>query len=120
MLTPEEKTEILSMSPEDKRELLIELLTEAWELGEWIDWNDMEDQTIEEMFDVLFTENVSERESKINWYVAKERKLAMEHHNRLMETISRIQKFDLKMKELQSSSSDEKDISDLENEILNI
>lgn len=120
MVTPEEKAEILSMPSKDKRQLLIELLTEAWELWEWIDWNGMEDQTIEEMFDVLFTEDVSERESKIDWYVAKERKLAMEHHNRLMEIISKVQKFDLKMRELQSSISDDKDISNLENKILNI
>lgn len=119
-MSPEEKSEILSMSYEEKKSLLIELLTEEWELWEWIDWNDMTEETINQIFDVLFTEDEDTRNTKIAGYLEKEGKTYKEHHNNLMQIVSQIKRFDLKMREQESSLSDEKDVSALEDEFLNM
>ena len=109
-----EKNQIMSMSYEEKKSFLIALLEEAQEVGDWIDWNDMDEETINQIIDVLFIEDEKSRNEKIGLYLENERKKFEEHHNNLMFVVSQIQQFDVKMKELKSKSQDELDIASLE------
>lgn len=106
------------MSYEEKKEFLIDLLQNVWELWDDMNWEDLTEETIDQIFEVILIEDGEERDEKINGYLEDERIQARKHHNNLMEIIYQIQMFDLKMKEMKQTDLDEENISNLEWEIL--
>lgn len=108
------------MSYEEKKEFLIDLLQDIWEWGDDMNWKDLTEETIDQIFEVILIEDEKERDKKINGYLENERIQARKHHNNLMEIIYQIQMFDLKMKELNQSEMDKTTISDIESKILEL
>ena len=108
------------MSYEEKKEFLIDLLQNVWELWDDMNWEDLTEETIDQIFEVILIEDEEERDEKINGYLENERIQAIKHHNNLMEIIYQIQMFDLKMKELKQSEIDENTVLDLEWKILDL
>ena len=112
--------ELSSMTYESKKKFLIELLTEAWELWDDIDRNSLDESAVDEILDVIYTEDEDERVAKIEGYKKRELEEMKIHHDNLMQIIQQIYMFDIKMREYMSNQQDQGDLDKLEGETLDL
>jgi len=106
------------MSSEEKRYLLIKLLEENGELWENIQWSDLDDETIDQIFDVLKINDENERNLKIQSYLENEEKLKDSHYKNLLTLLHEAKVFKLHYEEDQQNRIDSQDIENLENSFL--
>ena len=102
----------------NKKEYLIFLLKKYWEYEKGIDRENLDNDTVDKMYDILVIKDEEKREELLNKYKEEEIEKMREKNKRAQELLRKIRKLSNQLKESRSELKDKRDIEDLEDQIL--
>lgn len=105
---------------QEKKDYLISILKKYGEYSEDIDWENIDSNTIDEIYEALITDDKTKRNEIINSYKKREINNIKKQRKDAEDLLLKTQKLSNSIKEKKSEIKDNKNIENLESQIENM
>jgi len=103
---------------ENKKNYLISLLKKYWEYDKDVNRENLDNDSIDKMYDILVIKDEKKREELLNSYKEEEIKKMNEKYKKAQELLAKVKRLSIQLRESKSDLADKKDIENLEDQIL--